>query len=77
MVEVECATKYKTKGTREGERALERLKVELILIQRSRSFYVGETARNSRVLGFSTSWLVFCGNDLNHRMFSFRPWKRE
>lgn len=24
----------------------------------------------------STSWLVFCGNDLNHRMFSFRPWKR-
>lgn len=53
MVEVECATKYETKGTREGKRerdsALERLKVELILIQRSRSFYVGETARNSRV----------------------------
>lgn len=80
-VEIECATKYKTNiGTRERERereiVLERLEFELILIHHLRRFCVGERGRDW-VLGLSTSWLVFCGNDLNHRMFSFRPWKRE
>lgn len=52
-VEVDCATKYKTKmGTRMRERerernsALERLELELILIRYLRSFCVGERDRD-------------------------------